>query len=87
MLAIESRESRDLKSLGELFFYCCDELDDIKLFEAYVHINPCYNRRIIAPHCPSRSHHHYIKIKTVIAFIALPISNTIASPFSPYYSD
>lgn len=29
MLAVENRQSRDLRTLGELFFYVCDELSDL----------------------------------------------------------
>lgn len=34
MLAVESRNSKDLRTAGELFFYVCDEVDDIKYTEA-----------------------------------------------------
>lgn len=31
MLAWESRQSKDLRTIGDLFYYMCDEVDDIKL--------------------------------------------------------
>lgn len=34
LLAIESRESQDSRSIGNLFFVCCDELQDIKFAAA-----------------------------------------------------
>ena len=30
MLAVESRDSNDLRTISDLFYYTCDELDDIK---------------------------------------------------------
>jgi len=35
MLALESRESKDPKTLGNLFYLCCDELQDISFYEAF----------------------------------------------------
>lgn len=35
MLALENRESKDPKTLGNLFFLCCDELHDIDFVEAF----------------------------------------------------
>jgi len=35
MLALENRESKDLKTLGNLFYLCCDELKDIIFAEAF----------------------------------------------------
>jgi len=34
MLAVESRNNTDLRTIGALFYYCCDELEDIKFHEA-----------------------------------------------------
>lgn len=34
MLAVENRNNTDLRTIGALFYYCCDELDDIKFLEA-----------------------------------------------------
>ncbi|MHB1128201.1 MAG: hypothetical protein ACYC2T_14850 [Bacillota bacterium] len=34
MLAIESRENRDPRTLGNLFYVCCDEMEDIKFASA-----------------------------------------------------
>ena len=34
MLAMESRNNTDLRTVGGLFYHCCDELEDIKFFEA-----------------------------------------------------
>jgi len=35
MLALENRESKDPKTLGNLFYICCDELKDITFAEAF----------------------------------------------------
>ncbi|SHK53582.1 hypothetical protein SAMN02745912_03607, partial [Paramaledivibacter caminithermalis DSM 15212] len=34
MLSVENRKSADHRSLGRLFYLCCDELEDIKFFES-----------------------------------------------------
>jgi hypothetical protein len=34
MLAVENRNNTDFRTIGALFYYCCDELEDIKFFEA-----------------------------------------------------
>ena len=34
MLAVENRNNTDLRTIGALFYYCCDELEDIKFHEA-----------------------------------------------------
>lgn len=34
MLSLESRNSTDARSLGDLFFYCCEEIKDITLIES-----------------------------------------------------
>lgn len=34
MLAIESRNTRDQRTLGNLFYECCDEMEDLKLAAA-----------------------------------------------------
>lgn len=34
MLSLECRNATDIRSVGELFFYCCDEIKDITLVEA-----------------------------------------------------
>lgn len=34
MLTLENRESKDPKTLGNLFYYCCEELQDIRFEEA-----------------------------------------------------
>jgi len=34
MLALESRNNKELRTWGELFYVCCDELHDIKFIEA-----------------------------------------------------
>lgn len=35
MLALENRESKDPRTLGNLFYLCCDELQDISFAEAF----------------------------------------------------
>ncbi|BAF58570.1 hypothetical protein PTH_2669 [Pelotomaculum thermopropionicum SI] len=35
MLALENRESKDPRTLGDLFYVCCDELQDISFAEAF----------------------------------------------------
>ncbi|WP_165791998.1 IS4 family transposase, partial [Desulfocucumis palustris] len=35
LLALENRESKDPKTLGNLFYLCCDELQDISFAEAF----------------------------------------------------
>ena len=35
MLSVESRESNDERSLGELFLYFCDEMSDITWIQAF----------------------------------------------------
>ncbi len=39
MLAVENRNNTDLRTIGTLFYYCCDELEDIKFHEALQLIN------------------------------------------------
>ncbi len=34
MLAVENRNNTDFRTIGALFYYCCDELEDIKFLEA-----------------------------------------------------
>ncbi len=34
MLAVENRNGIDLRSIGALFYYCCDELEDIRFLES-----------------------------------------------------
>lgn len=34
MLALRTREEQDSRTLGQLFFLCCDELEDIRFAEA-----------------------------------------------------
>ncbi len=34
MLSVENRESTDIRTIGPLFFQCCDELEDIKFIES-----------------------------------------------------
>jgi hypothetical protein len=34
LLAMESRENEDQRSIGHLFYICCDELEDIKFASA-----------------------------------------------------
>ena len=34
MLSTQSRNNEDLRTIGGLFFNCCDELQDIQFFEA-----------------------------------------------------
>lgn len=34
MLAVENRNSEDVRTMGNLFYYCCEELDDIKFTES-----------------------------------------------------
>jgi len=34
MLALGAREEKDPKTLGELFYLCCDEIEDIRFAEA-----------------------------------------------------
>lgn len=33
MLSTQSRNNEDLRTIGDLFFNCCDELEDIQFFE------------------------------------------------------
>lgn len=33
MLAVENRNNTDLRTIGALFYYCCDELEYIKFLE------------------------------------------------------
>ena len=35
MLALENRESKDPRTLGNLFYVCCDELQDISFADAF----------------------------------------------------
>ncbi|TEB17430.1 hypothetical protein Psfp_00654 [Pelotomaculum sp. FP] len=35
MLALENRESKDPRTLGNLFYLCCDELKDISFAQAF----------------------------------------------------
>ena len=34
MLSIENRNNKDLRTIGGLFYQCCDELEDIQFYEA-----------------------------------------------------
>ena len=34
MLAVENRNGIDLRTIGALFYYCCDELEDIRFLES-----------------------------------------------------
>ncbi|MBX5437600.1 MAG: transposase [Alicyclobacillaceae bacterium] len=34
MLSVASREAQDLRTIGALFFDCCDEIDDIRFVDA-----------------------------------------------------
>jgi len=34
MLAISSREEKDPKTIGQLFYLCCDEMEDIRFTQA-----------------------------------------------------
>ena len=34
MLSVENRDNKDFRTIGALFFYCCDELEDIKFMES-----------------------------------------------------
>lgn len=34
LLALESRETEDPRTLGHLFYVCCDELEDLKFASA-----------------------------------------------------
>ena len=34
MLAVENRNNTDLRTVGALFYHCCDELQDIQFIEA-----------------------------------------------------
>jgi hypothetical protein len=34
MLSISSREEQDPKTIGQLFYLCCDEMEDIRFIEA-----------------------------------------------------
>jgi hypothetical protein len=36
MLAIESRESQDARTIGGLFYCCCDEMEDVKLAQSLI---------------------------------------------------
>lgn len=42
MLAVENRQSRDLRTLGELFYYVCDELDDLTWMEGLQLLSHCF---------------------------------------------
>ena len=37
-LELERRKTQDIRTCGELFYYCCDELPDLKLREAIIQI-------------------------------------------------
>lgn len=36
MLGINSREEEDPKTIGQLFYLCCDEMEDIRLAQAFM---------------------------------------------------
>lgn len=38
MLAISSREEKDPKTIGQLFYLCCDEMEDIRFAQAFMMI-------------------------------------------------
>lgn len=41
MLAISSREEQDPRTIGQLFYMCCDEVEDIRFSEAILIILEC----------------------------------------------
>lgn len=51
-LALESRESKDPRTLGNLFYYYCDELEDIS-FKEYFTICDCDMNALIDKFMPS----------------------------------
>ena len=50
MLSIENRESRDNRSLGELFLYITDEMSDITWIQAYQMLLQMF-RKLLEEHC------------------------------------
>ena len=50
MLSIENRESRDNRSLGELFLYFTDEMSDITWIEAFQMLLQMF-RKLLEEHC------------------------------------
>jgi hypothetical protein len=59
-LELERRRTLDIRTCGELFYYCCDELPDLKIREAILQIfqaleaflmNFCYNKKEILKAC------------------------------------
>lgn len=36
MLAMSSREEKDPKTIGQLFYLCCDEMEDIRFAQAFM---------------------------------------------------
>ncbi len=43
LLAVESRESEDPRTLGHLFYVCCDEMEDLKFASAVFCLWNCSN--------------------------------------------
>ncbi|SFH97913.1 hypothetical protein SAMN04488507_103120, partial [Trichococcus flocculiformis] len=41
MLALRTREAQDPRTIGQLFFLCCDELEDIRFAEAILLVLDC----------------------------------------------
>lgn len=48
LLAMEAREAEDPRTLGNLFFICCDELEDIRLATALMRLMDCFKAAIRA---------------------------------------
>lgn len=36
MLAVSSREEKDPKTIGQLFYLCCDEMEDVRFAQAFM---------------------------------------------------
>jgi hypothetical protein len=46
MLSVENRNNKDLRTFGPLFYYCCDELQDIKFLEAMQIVIDTFNHTL-----------------------------------------
>ncbi len=41
MLSFRTREEQDRRTIGQLFFLCCNELDDVQIAEAFLLVLDC----------------------------------------------
>ena len=48
MLAIRTREEKDPRTIGQLFYLCCDELEDIRFAEAILLVLDCLKASLAA---------------------------------------